>query len=617
MLLTIGLKQKLRFSYISIIAVAALGASYSFYLIQKSKSYVRYRDQISNILLHLKDARISEKNFILHDRKEVDFLEDGQSEILQNHLQSISMVFHQIDTITAVLKDGDVMLHTQLTMLKSGIREYEKDFETLKNLYYKRGFKDHGLEGSMRGNVHDLQKCISPEEQVYAFSLRRHEKDFMLRKDISYYEKLKQTSEDFKKYVFGSRAAHMTAEYKSSTTQIIDKYVQKFGQIVDLEKEIGLTENEGISGKLNESAQSLVPVSNDLFELVDHKSSKLQGEASMVLISSMLLTIAIGLFVSRRLDKVFTYPILSLNRVIQDEIEGKPRSNALEAIKNKDEIGTLTENFKLMMAKMDTQLKEISEKNDILEISSEKDRKRKWVAEGVSSLIDMIKNSQEEISEFGYKIISGMVRYIGANQGGIFLIDDLTNAKKMNLVASYAYDRRKYHEKEILRGEGLIGGAWEEKETVVISNLPQGYISITSGLGHALPDKLIIVPIKNEEEVLGVVEIASFKAFEAHEIELIQKTSDRLGTLFVSMKIQERTNELLQTSQIQAEELKTQEEELRQNLEEMQATQESYSRREKELNTTIKSLKEEVSMLKNASHFIGKDSNLIVRRVVR
>jgi GAF domain-containing protein len=607
---TISIKQKLRLSFLAIIIIAALGSTYSFILIQKSKDYIQYKEQVSNILLHLKEARVAEKNFILYDRKSINFLEDGESEIVQKHAHSIAQINNQIDSVARQLNGNDMLLHTQLLALKSAIKVYNEKFIQLKDLYFKRGFKDHGLEGSMRDNVHALQECVSAEEQVFAFSLRRHEKDFMLRKDLKYLDRLHATAEDFQKFVAASQAPHMTGDYKSQTIRVIDKYVQKFSQLVSLEKEIGLTESDGVSGELQVSAESLIPISNELFQYVDQKSSELQSRASIFLIGSIMLTIVVGLIISIGLDKILTQPILLLNTVIQDEIEGKQRNGALDKIRNKDEIGKLTTNFKQMMTKLDINLKEITEKNEALQSSSEEDRARKWIAEGVSSFVDLMKNTNEGIEEVAYKVISGLVKYVDANQGGIFLVDDLIMPKKMDLVASYAYNRKKYLDKEVMKGEGLIGAVWEEREIAVIKDIPHDYISITSGLGHATPDKLIIVPIINEDFVLGVVEIASFKEFSDHEIELIQKTCNRFATTYESMKTQEKTNELLKTSQLQAEELKAQEEEMRQNLEELQATHEDYNRREKEMSETIQKMKKENQELRKIIE-LGKLSEML------
>ncbi len=593
-----SIKHKLRFAFSILILIITFGSMYSLYLMHQSTEYLQWREHVASILTHLKEARIHEKNFILYGRMDPDFLADGKSELLLNHQNEIDGMLDTIDRLLQQSGSGQMTLYSQLVSLRSGVAEYKRNFQLLTNLYHKRGFKDFGLEGSMREHVHALQDCKSNDEKVFAYSLRRHEKDFMLRKDLKYVEALKETSIQFKDFVVNNHAQHLTSEYKNRTLIVIDNYVAKFMEIVALEQEIGLNETAGILGILNESASSLSPVSDDLFAFVDYQSNRTQSRAIKVFIGSIFTTLAAGLLITVFLDRRLSKPIMLLNKVMKDEIDGKPRNGTLENIRNKDEIGMLTANFKQMMSQRDAQMSLITEKNEILELTSTEDKKRKWVAEGVSIFIDNIKQSISGMTEISYTLISGMVKYIDANQGGIFFIDDLENPQKMILYASYAYDRRKYYEKEIHRGEGLIGAVWNDKETMILKDIPQEYIAISSGLGGARPHHLIIVPIKDEDKVFGAIEIASFNAFECHHIELIQRTAEKMASNFQAIKIQKRTEELLHTAQLQAEELRAQEEEMRQNIEELAATQEDFVRRETELKTIIAQLKSENSNMR-------------------
>jgi transcriptional regulator with GAF, ATPase, and Fis domain len=91
----------------------------------------------------------------------------------------------------------------------------------------------------------------------------------------------------------------------------------------------------------------------------------------------------------------------------------------------------------------------------------------------------------------------------------------------------------------------------------------------------------MIIPLKNNGEVMGVIEIAAFKSFDKHVRDFLEKIAESLASTLASAKIHDRTRTLLERTQQQAEEMRSQEEEMRQNMEEMQATQEEFNRREK------------------------------------
>ncbi|MBI3219888.1 MAG: PAS domain-containing protein [Bacteroidetes bacterium] len=224
----------------------------------------------------------------------------------------------------------------------------------------------------------------------------------------------------------------------------------------------------------------------------------------------------------------------------------------------------------------------VTMRNNLQRIKEEEDR-RIWATEGFAKFGEILRN-QSDLLKLGDDIIIHLVKYMKANQGGLFLLntEDKVNPH-LSLIACYAYDRKKFIEKRVNVGEGVIGQCVLEKETIYLLDIPKDYIQITSGLGDAPPSSVLIVPLKINDEIHGVVEIASFHKFEKHEIEFLEKLTENIASAISSVRINERTKVLLLASQQQTEELRAQEEEVRQNMEEMQATQEEVERKAQEL----------------------------------
>lgn len=222
-----------------------------------------------------------------------------------------------------------------------------------------------------------------------------------------------------------------------------------------------------------------------------------------------------------------------------------------------------------------------------LKVAADEDKKRNWSTEGLAKFSD-IARSHTDLKTLAENTIAYVVKYTKSVQGSLFTINDAdSNNVYLELAACYAYNRKKFLSKKIVAGEGIAGQVFLEKETVYLKEIPQDYVKITSGLGEANPSTLLIVPLKVDEKVEGVIEIASFAEFAPHEILFVEKLAETIASIIVNTKVNERTKLLLQASQQQAEELKSQEEEMRQNMEELTATQEETSRKEVELNNQL------------------------------
>lgn len=238
----------------------------------------------------------------------------------------------------------------------------------------------------------------------------------------------------------------------------------------------------------------------------------------------------------------------------------------------------------------DTLGKSLVAMRDELQNFKNEDNQRLWITEGYSIFGELLRSKNDSISELCENFIKELIKYVNLNQGSIFTKEEIKGEIRLVLKGCYAYSKKKYLELSILPGEGLVGQVYLEGQYSYITNVPEDYIKITSGLGEALPRVVLIAPIKIYEEVLGVVELASFEEIEQYKIDFILKICTDLASVIKAVLNNERTKELLKQVQEKSEQMYSQEEELRQNMEELLSTQEEMVRKEKSYLNTIDQL---------------------------
>jgi GAF domain-containing protein len=235
--------------------------------------------------------------------------------------------------------------------------------------------------------------------------------------------------------------------------------------------------------------------------------------------------------------------------------------------------------------------KELEESLGQLEKAQIEEKKRAWATKGLAE-IGSILRGEEDLKVLTDKIITFVVKYLEANQGALFLLENEEDDHlQLTLKSAYAFNRKKHLNKKMNPGEGLVGQCYLEKDYIYLTEVPDNYITITSGLGDANPRAILITPMIVNDEVYGVFEIASFHTFEPYQINFMLEMGENIAMQLNSLKNNEKTKQLLAEMQEQSQQLHSQEEEMRQNMEELQATQEQQERQERDLRTELDEVK--------------------------
>jgi HAMP domain-containing protein/signal transduction histidine kinase/DNA-binding response OmpR family regulator len=241
-----------------------------------------------------------------------------------------------------------------------------------------------------------------------------------------------------------------------------------------------------------------------------------------------------------------------------------------------------------------------------------RNQEQNWLKSNLAKFNQMLQG-QRDLKTVTEKILAELVQVVNANAGAFYILqhDEETSIQKLNLFTSYALDRRiDGIQEEFEIGEGLVGQVAMQKEKILLSQVPDDYSRIRSGLGEHKPLNVIILPVLFENNTKAVIELASFHQFSEIHIDFLGQLTESIGIVLNTIETNSRTEELLSQSQSLAAELKSQQGELRRANDELQdkalllaKQKEEVEKTNKEVEDARRSLEEKAEQLAMASKY--------------
>ncbi|MGB0521805.1 MAG: PAS domain-containing protein [Flammeovirgaceae bacterium] len=296
-----------------------------------------------------------------------------------------------------------------------------------------------------------------------------------------------------------------------------------------------------------------------------------QGNFIIVISSIGFITFMLMIFLSRYIDQlrhneglIFLY--------LQDQLNVEHNVNLVNQIAggNLESKYALKDNDKIGNA--------LFEMRENLKLAAQQNQKKQWISDGIAHMGDILLASGD-VSEICHNVLREIIRYIGLEHGGIFIVNIADSENPyLELRSFFAFDQPDFIERKIHFGEGLVGEVAARKTSILLRDLPNTYESISSGLGSALPKNIFITPLMVKDDVMGVLELSSLRDIQEHELELVEKVSSNIALSILSANAATQTARLLKESQVYNEHMKAQEEEMRSSMEALRQTQDELSR---------------------------------------
>jgi HAMP domain-containing protein len=606
-LLNLKVRVKLLIAFGSLIVLSTALASIFFITTSRIDTYQTFGDKIDEINIQLLEMDAAAKFFIFEGFKTVDFQKNGESHSLDQYLFNRKQIIANLDSIEL----GGIYSNTDLLVkIRTDLNLLDAEVKTIVGLYKQRGFKDFGLEGSLRETIHNVENSLYPIDRVEMLSLRRHEKDFFLRKDTKY---LKEFTERCDRLLASFEGTTKTQE-QEQTLKDVKSYKNLFTELVAIESAIGLAEDIGLKGNINNTLAGLKDDINSIRLTVKKDHASFKASASAFLLIVFIIQLVLGIALAVAYAHVLTKAIKELQQAMKSLANGIfPKSLV---VKSNEEIGQTKGAFNQLLERMkaasnfsdslgkgemnvkyneqfsnDVLAKSLLVMQQQLTLSALQQEAVNWSNYGLAQLSDILKLENEKLETLGDRLLRFLVNYLPANQGALYTLSEDEEGQYLERISSYAYDKKKFVNQRLVVGDGLIGQVVLEKQPIILSEVPADYIKITSGLGEALPRFVVIYPLLVQGEVMGAIELASFDNLEKYKLDFLAKISENIASILMNKKIAGRTHAMLEDAKRKEQLLSSQEEELRQNSEEMKTVQEQLLNQQQTLEDEIKVLR--------------------------
>lgn len=389
----------------------------------------------------------------------------------------------------------------------------------------------------------------------------------------------------------------------SQLTRQVEEYEELFKRMA-IVRSMNRELDENTVEKINSSRDSIFNLSTELIseqEVIMDKTMKNTEERLHLVINvgiaSIICGIVIGLVLSIWSIRAITVRLRRVRNVMNSVENGSEQMPRIKIIK-KDEIGEIAIAYNQMAASLETHEKKERLYKESIETKN-------WLK---TQLAELSALAQEvlDITGLGERYIQALVPTVAASYGVIYIKKEGDRPFLEKLAAYGDHIGRQ----RVELGEGLVGQCLLDGKPIRLHDIPDNYIKISSGLGEAEPRSIIILPIQLNDEVLAVLEIASIYEFTEFHDELLQKATEQLGIILNRIQKQMQVHQLLEETQTlndelqsQSEELQLQQEELRTINEELETQYKQAEQRSEDLQKAKLALEEKTQQLLLSSQY--------------
>jgi len=361
-----SLKAKLLLSYLLCILLAGLLAGLSFWFFRQREELVSVTIRLDKLHIRILHSIENQRDFIYYETSREQYFASGESEFLQQRNRLNDNIVDELQYLCQSEEIRQLHLQPSVQKLSAKFSTYQSLSDNLVKQLTIRGFVDYGLEGQMRRYAHALENVLDARHKAQLLTLRRHEKDYIIRKDTLYTRRFENLVTEM------YRSISLQSAEGRLTDSLLTNYLLTFRQMVATEKVIGTSYYTGLQGDLEKTGKLLGQMIMQMTRKANLHKSALLKELKITFICSAGLALVLGLMLNYLLAAFVTKPILSLSKQMNHIVENN-FENRLQPmlVKGTDEVALLTGNYNRMVEKIHQNLMDIQETSCMLESQNE------------------------------------------------------------------------------------------------------------------------------------------------------------------------------------------------------------------------------------------------------
>ena len=353
-------RKKLRFWFFVFISSGLIIVALSIAYLQQREKITRSTELIDSAYANLLQKVVVLQNFLSYDTKNEDFFRSGKSRFMVRSEALSDSILLETNRARILLSSRAQEIAGQMEVLERSVAGIDSLAALMVEKLRERGYKDFMLEGEMRTHAHWLEGIREiPVELI--LSLRRHEKDYIIRNEGRYVDKLNSLIGTIRGDL--RSRGQIPAARKDSILWHLELYGEKFNQLVMLDSQIGMKDNTGLKLEMDERVSDLEQRFSELiFEAKKRKSILFLRLNTYFLLLTVGLVLA-SLWLSQTISRKITKPLTELTSYINRFVDSNFMLDAENPkASTQDEIGLLTENFSILKDEITSRLKFFKEK---------------------------------------------------------------------------------------------------------------------------------------------------------------------------------------------------------------------------------------------------------------